>query len=70
MLITKAVKKDPYSIGLPNVSNFMIFCKKELLNPFQPSVAFHIGTSHLICSVNQMTGFYMECNTVLKCVND
>ena len=25
-------------------------------------------TSHLICSVNQMTGFYMKCSTVLKLV--
>ena len=33
------------------------------------SVAFHIETSHLICIANQMTGFYMECNTGLKSVN-
>ena len=27
-------------------------------------------TSHLICTVlNQMTGFYMKCNTGLECVN-
>ena len=32
-------------------------------NPFQPFVAFHIETSHLVCSVKQMTGFYMERNT-------
>ena len=31
-------------------------------NPYHPSVAFHIETSHLICSVNQMTGFYMKFN--------
>ena len=35
-------------------------------NPSQPSVAFHRETSHLICSANQMTGFYMECNIGLK----
>ena len=35
-----------------------------VLNPFQPGFALHIETSHLIC-----TGFYMECNTGLKCVN-
>ena len=29
-------------------------------------VAFHIETSHLICSANQMIGFYMKCNTRLK----
>ena len=33
------------------------------------SVAFHIETSHLICIANQMTGFYMKCNTGLKSVN-
>ena len=39
------------------------------INPFQFSDAFHIETSHLICSSNQMTGFYMKCNTELKWVN-
>ena len=29
-------------------------------NPFQPSVAFYIKTSHLICHANQMTGFYIN----------
>ena len=29
-------------------------------NPFQPSVLFHIRTSHLFCSAKQMTGFYMN----------
>ena len=38
-------------------------------NPFQPSVAFHIETSHLICIANQMTGSYMECNTGLEWVS-
>ena len=32
----------------------------NLLNPFQPSVAYKIVTSHLIYSANQMNGFYME----------
>ena len=36
------------------------------LNPFQPSVAFHIETSHLICKANEMNGFCMKCNTGLK----
>ena len=35
----------------------------ERVKPFQPSGAFHIETNHLIRSVNQMTGFYMKCNT-------
>ena len=35
-------------------------------NPCQSSVKFYIKTSHLICTVNQMTGFYMKWNTELK----
>ena len=42
---------------------------KKIVNPFQHSVAFYIETSHLICSVYQMTGFFMKCNTGLKWVN-
>ena len=38
-------------------------------NPFQPSVGFHIETNHLICSSNQITGFYMKFNTRLKWVD-
>ena len=41
-----------------------------LFNPFQPSVAFYIATSHLFYSAKQMTGFYMECNTDLKRVKE
>ena len=37
-----------------------------LIDPFQASVAFHIETSHLICDANQITGFYMKCNTFFK----
>ena len=32
------------------------------VNLFQPSVAFYIEASHLICSANQMAGFYMKCS--------
>ena len=39
--------------------------KKES-NAFQLSVAFHVEPSHLTCSQNEMTGFYMKCNTELK----
>ena len=39
------------------------------INPFQLSVAFHIEICHLICTANQMTGFYVKCKTVLKWVN-
>ena len=36
-----------------------IFCTEQI-KPFQPSVEFQIETSHLICSANQITGFYMK----------
>ena len=35
-------------------------------NRFQTSVAFHIETSQLVCSANQITGFYMNRITKLK----
>ena len=35
----------------------------NFINSFQPK------TSHLICTANQMTGFYMKCKTRLKCIN-
>ena len=38
------------------------------MNQFYPIVVFHIETSHLICSANQMTFFYMKCNTGMKWV--
>ena len=37
-------------------------------NPFQPSVAFHIETSHLFCSGKQMTDFYIKRNNGLKLI--
>ena len=40
-----------------------------LINPFQPSVAFWIETSHLICRAKQMTDFCMKRYTRLKWVN-
>ena len=40
-----------------------------LTDPFQPSVVFHIETSHWFCSAKQITGFYMKHNTGLKWVN-
>ena len=40
----------------------------DQINPFQPSVAFHIETSHLICTASKMTSFYIKCNTGLKWV--
>ena len=35
----------------------------------QSSAAFHVETSHLICTTNKLTGFCMKCNTELKWVN-
>ena len=40
----------------------------ELLN-FSSRVTFHRETTHLICYANQMTGYYMKCNTWVKWVN-
>ena len=42
---------------------------KTNFNQFQPSVAFHIETSHLFCRAKQITGLYMKLNTGLKWVN-
>ena len=36
------------------------------VNLFQPNVAFHIETSHLMYCADQMIGFYMKSNTGLK----
>ena len=38
----------------------------KVFNPFQPSVAPHIETSHLICTENQIAGFSVPFNTWLK----
>ena len=37
-------------------------------NLFQTSNAFYIETSCLICTADQMTGFFMKCNTKLEWV--
>ena len=54
-------------------TTFLIKCSKhgprKYFNLSQPSVAFHIETSHLIYTANQMTGFYMKCNSGFKWVN-
>ena len=56
------------SFSLSIWQNQKLSTKIYAINPFQPSVVFHIETSHLICNANRMTGFYMKCNTGLKCV--
>ena len=50
------------------LSDWFLYDRNIDLNPFQSSVAFHIETSHSTCTANQMTGFYMKCNTGLKCI--
>ena len=42
---------------------WMISFYASLFNLFQLRVALHVETSHLFCSANQMTGFYMKRNT-------
>ena len=54
-----------------SIKDFFIFCAvtgSKLTLFIQPSVAFHIETSHLFCSAKQKTGFYMKCNIVLNWV--
>ena len=52
-----------------NYSQKLLRIKVSFLNPFQPSVVFHIETNHLICIADQKTVFYMKYNTGLKWVN-
>ena len=42
--------------------------QRVLLNPFQSSVTFHIETGHLFFRPNEITDFYVKCNTRLKSV--
>ena len=51
------------------VSIFYVTLRKTL-NPFQSCEVFHVEPSYLLCSLNQMTSFCMECNTGLKWVKD
>ena len=37
-----------------------------IIRLFQPSIVLHKETNHLICTVNQITGFYMKCNNGMK----
>lgn len=39
---------------------------RALFNPFQSKVTSHVENSGLICSADQITCFYMQCNTGLK----
>lgn len=64
---------------LPHEPNYVNFSEETLdfffvwqfflvLDLFQPNVAFHIATSHLICTVDPITGFYTKRSTGLKWV--
>ena len=48
--------------------DLLVDARHYRVNLFQPSVTFHVDTSHLIRNENQMTGSYMEYNTGLKWV--
>ena len=52
---------------------FLIKCSKHDARKHftlsKPSVTFHIETSYLIYTLNQMTGLYMKYNSGLKWVN-
>ena len=57
---------------VPNRATHHILLKSQQnkpINPFKPSVAFHIETSNLISLQIKMIVFYMKCNTGLKWVN-
>ena len=52
------------------VFELLIFKFNQInLNQFRPSVAFHTEIMQLIFSGNQVTDFYVKCNTGLKWVN-
>ena len=59
--------------GLKLATSFLVTFGSKIFNgvidTFQPSVTFHIDTSHLISNANQMTDFYIKCNTGLKWFN-
>ena len=50
-----------------NLSLAYLACS-SWITQFQPSVSFHIETSHFFCSAKQMTGFYRKRNIELKWV--
>ena len=54
-----------YLLGQFILNNLTGWISLEV-NLFQPSVYIYIETSHLLCRIKQMTGFYMKRNTGLK----
>ena len=47
---------------------FFLLLNFNSYNQFQSIVEFHIDSSHLICTANQMTGFYMKQNIGLNSI--
>ena len=58
-----------YDIPRPPLIKYSKDDPRQYFNPSQPSVAFPIETSYSIYTVNQMTSFYMKCNSGFKWVN-
>ena len=72
---TQAVTRNQFFLkfGLSTFNTILFLlsgCARFLnFNPFHPSTAILIESSHLISNANQMTRFYKECNTGLKWVD-
>ena len=60
-LVWKFCSKAQFAHGYGIVCSEM-----EGVPPFHDNATFHVETRHSICYPNQMTGFYMKCNTGLK----
>ena len=61
-----AIVATKMTINQTQIQIILILHISDLLNPFQPILAFYIETSHLIWTENQLTVIYMKCNTGLK----
>ena len=59
------LEKSLSSQCLDESNQIPIIHDASVLNHFNPMLLF-IETSHLICTANQMSGFYMTCNTWLR----
>ena len=67
--MTAYLLKDSRFVFYVSASHFPCLLVSICFNPFQPSAAFHIETSHLFCKAKQVTSFYMKHNTGMKWVN-
>ena len=55
-------------ILIPGVHCYIVLVL--FVNLFKPNFPFHIETGNFICNANQMTDFYMKCDTGLKWVKE